>query len=248
MSRNISKAGYATAHWIRFPEIVTPETIARAEAPAESLSWKIGPDGPVGPSGVHLPSNVWCGVALFTDLAAADAALDAKERHLPWLPNAVESWHALLLPIAHRGECNHIERAAPGPIFDIAARDPGGPLLVMTTAGFNQGADLDLARVVDFRVHLGGVHEWLKSVDGRIASQVFTPHTAGDDSVTMSIWRNDAVMVGSMYKPGAHRAQIDRYQTEKTADRASFTRLRMLRTAGQWNGVDLMRAAIAGGG
>jgi hypothetical protein len=33
---------------------------------------------------------------------------------------------------------------------------------------------------------------------------VFTPHTVGDDGVTMSVWRSDPVMIGSMYKPGIH--------------------------------------------
>jgi len=58
----------------------------------------------------------------------------------------------------HRGECNHPERANP-----------------------------KLARVIDFRVHVDKVHAWLKSADGRVASQVFTPHTVGDDGVTMSL-------------------------------------------------------------
>jgi hypothetical protein len=47
-----------------------------------------------------------------------------------------------------------------------------------------------MARVIDFRVHVDKVHAWLQSVDGRVASQVFTPHTVGDDGVTMSLWRS----------------------------------------------------------
>jgi hypothetical protein len=30
--------------------------------------------------------------------------------------------------------------------------DPGGPLIVMTTAGYVMGPDLDMARVIDFRL------------------------------------------------------------------------------------------------
>src|ERR1019366_531394 len=172
------------------------------------------------PNGYRLPSNIWCGVALFGDLSAAEEALETKEHYLPYLADAVESWHALLLPIAHRGECNHIERSNPGP-------------------------ELDLARVIDFRVHVDRVHDWLKTVEGRGASQVFTPYTVGDDGVTMSVWRSDTVMIGSMYRPGTHRTQIDRYKSEKTADRTSFTRFRVLRTSGRWGGTDPME--IAGG-
>ena len=220
MSMQNSKARYATAHWIRFPGIVTPDQLALSEYPTECVSWKIGPDGPVGPNGYRLPSNIWCGVALFGDLSAAEEALETKEHYLPYLADAVESWHALLLPIAHRGECNHIERSNPGP-------------------------ELDLARVIDFRVHVDRVHDWLKTVEGRLASQVFTPYTVGDDGVTMSVWRSDTVMIGSMYRPGTHRTQIDRYKSEKTADRTSFTRFRVLRTSGRWGGTDPME--IAGG-
>jgi hypothetical protein len=220
MSMQNNKARYATAHWIRFPGIVTPDQLALSEYPTESVSWKIGPDGPVGPNGYRLPSNIWCGVALFGDLSAAEEALETKEHYLPYLADAVESWHALLLPIAHRGECNHIERSNPGP-------------------------ELDLARVIDFRVHVDRVHDWLKTVEGRLASQVFTPYTVGDDGVTMSVWRSDTVMIGSMYRPGTHRTQIDRYKSEKTADRTSFTRFRVLRTSGRWGGTDPME--IAGG-
>jgi len=99
-------------------------------------------------------------IALFGDLSAAEAALERSERFLPSLADAVESWRALLLPIAHRGECNHIERSNPGLIFDIDSRGPGGPLFVMTTAEFNFGPELDTAKVIDFRVHVDQVHEW----------------------------------------------------------------------------------------
>jgi hypothetical protein len=99
-------------------------------------------------------------IALFGDLSAAEAPLERNERFLPSLADAVESWRAMLLPIAHRGECNHIERSNPGVIFDIDFRDPGGPLFVMTTAGFNIGPELDTARVIYFRVYVDQIHDW----------------------------------------------------------------------------------------
>jgi len=107
----------------------------------------------------------------------------------------------------HRGECNHPERANP-----------------------------KLARVIDFRVHVDKVHAWLKSADGRVASQVFTPHTVGDDGVTMSLWRSDAVMLSATYRPGTHREQIDRHKRDVIVDCTSFTRLRVLQTRGRWVG------------
>jgi hypothetical protein len=236
-------ARLATVHWLRFPAVMKPEQLSLAASPAGSVSWKIGPDGPVGPNGYRLPSNVWCGMALFDEPAAAEAAFAASERHLPNLAHTVEHWHALLRPVAHHGECNHLARANPGQMFATGGDDPGGPLFVVTTAGYVMGPDLDLARVVDFRVHVDQVHDWLKSVEGRVASQVFTPHTVGDDGVTMSLWRSDAAMMSAMYRPGTHRTQMDRHKRDKLADRTSFTRFRVLQARGQWDGIDPMDLA-----
>jgi hypothetical protein len=72
--------------------------------------------------------------------------------------------------------------------------------------------------------------------EGCLASQVFTPHTVGDDGFTMSIWRDDASMLAAAYRPGGHRSQIDRHKAESVMDRSSFTRCRILDTCGQWNG------------
>jgi len=159
-------------------------------------------DGPVGPNGYRLPSNVWCAVALFDDREAAEATLATHERH--------------------------------------------GALFVMTTAGVRVGPALDMARVIDFRVHVDKVHAWLQTVDGRVASQVFAPHTVGDDGVTMSLWRSDAAMVNAMYRPGTHRTQIERQKRDVLADRTSFTRLRVLQTRGRWGGVDPVEPARGG--
>jgi heme-degrading monooxygenase HmoA len=235
-------------HWARFSAITRPEQLSLTAIPERCLSWKFGPDGPVGPNGYRLPSDVWCGVALFADEAAAEAAFERPDRHVPSLSNTLENWHALLRPIAHRGECNHLSREQPGLIFDVDGEDTGGPLFVMTTAGFNIGPDLDFARVVDFRVNVDKVHDSLQSVAGRIASQVFTPHTVGDDGVTMTFWRSDEDMIATMYRPGAHRTQMERYKQSKTADRTSFTRFRVLRTAGTWGGEDPMQRAREGYG
>jgi hypothetical protein len=215
---------------------MTPDRLELAQQPGDCLSWKFGPDGPVGPNGYRLPSNTWCGVALFAGEAAAKSAFEARHAYLPHLDAAVESWHARLVPVEHRGECNHLDRTDPGKIFETGAPDPGGPLLVMTTAGFNAGAAP--ARLVDFRIHVDKVRDWLASIDGNVARQVFTPHTVGDDGVTFSIWRDDAAMINAMYMPGTHRTQMDRYKSEKTADRTSFTRFRALGTTGCWQGVD----------
>src|SRR5690606_14197980 len=160
------------------------------------------------------------------------AAVAEPGRFMPFLGETIEAWHALLLPVAHRGECNHFDRECPGPLVQPHDDDPGGPLVVMTTAGFDLGPDLDMDRVVDFRRNVDRVRLSAAAADGNLARQVFAPHTPGDDGVTITVWRDDAAMSAFAYRPGEHRGQIDRYKRERTADRTSFTRLRAARTRG----------------
>jgi hypothetical protein len=165
---------------------------------------------------------------------------------MPFLPDVLEGWHALLHPIAHHGKCNHLDHDQPGPLFALSGVDPGGPLLVMTTAGFVPGPQLDMQRVHAFRVGVDDVRASLEGSEGIVAAQVFSPHRPGEDGATMTIWRSDAQMVNAMYRPGLHRSLLDNYHTAPTADRTSFTRFRFLRTAGQWRGRDPAEDARAG--
>jgi heme-degrading monooxygenase HmoA len=234
---------WATCHWLRFGDIQTPDTLDLSRAPAGAASWKLGADGAAAPDGTRRPSNVWCGIALYPDETDAQRAFDDPAKFLPFLGGTVENWHALLLPIAHRGDCNHLDRDTPGPILAAQDDDPGGPLVVMTTAGFVIGPQLDMARVVDFRTNVDRIRTVVEASEGNVARQVFAPHTVGDDGVTMSVWRDDASMSAFAYRPGEHRAQIDRYKREQTADRTSFTRFRAVRTSGSWNGCCPVEAA-----
>lgn len=238
----IERAQFATVHRIRFAEIRTPEMLELTLAPEGALSWKIGPSGEVGPDGYRLPAAVWCALGLYRSAAAAEAALQSRLQFMPFLAEAVEAWHGLLLPVMHRGACNHLERGRPEMVFDACAQDPGGICMVVTTAGFEFGPGLKIERVIDFRRNVDLANAWMGKAEGCLASQVFTPHTVGDDGVTLSIWRNDAAMLAAAYRPGGHRAQLDRHNAEPMMDRSSFTRCRILASHGAWDGRDLAQA------
>ena len=230
------KAQYATVHRFRFPQITTKEMLQLSAIPPGALSWRIGPSGEVGPDGYRLPADVWCAVGLFGNQAQAQAALQAKEQFMPFLESAAESWHALLLPFAHKGECNLLDREHPGPVFENNQADPGGLCMVITTAGFVLGPDFKVERAIDFRRNVDQTNAWMAQAEGCIANQVFTPHTVGDDGFTLSIWRDDASMLAAAYRPGVHRSQLDRSKLENVFDRSSFTRCRILYSLGEWNG------------
>jgi hypothetical protein len=238
VSQGARLGSWATLHWMRFNAITTPDMLDLSGRPSGSISWKLGPDGLSTPDGSRLPSDVWCGVGIYQSRQDADAAIDRPGGFMPFLAQTQESWHAVLLPIAHRGECNHLHPSQPGLMFEVGGSDPGGPLVVMTTAGYVMGPELDMTRVIDFRLSVDRVRTHLGAAVGNIAVQRFTPHTHGDDGATMTIWRNDASMAAFAYRPGPHRTQIDRNKAENMTDRTSFTRFRALRASGQWGGHD----------
>jgi hypothetical protein len=190
-----------------------------------------------------LGTDIWCGVAFFEHLAQAKAAFESDEFDISVRTDPCERWQGLLLPVAHQGECNHLDVAAPGAMFEVAAEDPGGPLLVMTTAGFNLRSRSDFQRLVDFRRRVERMREVVAAADGSLAHQVFSPSIPGQDGVTMSIWRDDTSMLRFAYRQGQHRAEVDRQNSRRTVDRSSFTRFRVLRSSGQWNGVDPVTTA-----
>lgn len=226
----------AVAHWIRYNGKRTAEHLDLSARPAGCASWTIGPDVPASTAAARSGSEVWCAIAAFPDPEAARSAFEQPQTYLPDLGEASEAWHALLLPFAHKGDCNHLDAAAPGPLFDVQP-DPGGPLLVATTAGFDLHSRSDFQRLIDFRRGVETMRETVAAADGSLAHQVFVPQSS-DDGVTMSLWRDEKSMFTFAYKPGPHRVQVDRQNSARTVDRSSFTRFRVVASAGRWGGGD----------
>lgn len=233
---------WATMHWLRFHTDTSVEIMPVPLSPKGCASWIFGPDVGDHPRSGGSESKVWCGIALFPRRAEAEQALERLERHFATLSQVSEAWHALLSPIRHDGECNLLHPAAPGLMFDTRSDDPGGPLLVMTTAGFDLRARSDFERLIDFRKRLNRMRRVVADAPGNVAQQVFAPAGAGHDAVTMSLWLDDQSMSRFAYQQGPHRTELDRQRTEKTVDRSSFTRFRILRRTGLWAGADPLAA------
>ena len=234
---------YVTVHWVRLPEVVTPDSPLVCEQPAGCLCWRLGvAGGPMGADGDRPPTNVWCGLGLFSDLESAESTVDQPARYLSCLPQPIESWHALLLPVAYRGICNYVNGQGSDLNYATASPDPGGHLFIITSGGFDFGPEFDRTRPVNSRGYSDRDRGELPPASGRVMSEYFTPPPA-DDATTMSLWVSDEAMVKTMYGPGIHREEVDRFKREKSLDRTSFTRFRVLRARGRWDGVDPMDAA-----
>ena len=210
--------------------------------PKGCASWIFGPDAGIRPRRSRSASQVWCGIALFPRREVAEQALEHPEKHIPGLSEASEAWHALLLPVVHHGECNLLDPTAPGLMFETSSDDPGGPLFVMTTAGFDLRAKSDFERLIDFRKRVNRMRRIVADAPGNLAQQVFAPARPGHDAVTMSLWLHDQSMLRFAYQHGPHRTELDRQRTERTVDRSSFTRFRIVRRAGRWGGADPLAA------
>jgi heme-degrading monooxygenase HmoA len=235
---------WVTWHFLRFPEIRTPDMLDLTRRPSGAAGWEIGIDSPPRPDGSREPSGVWCALGLYRERAKADRAVAEPGAFLPFLAETTEAWHAMLMPVAHRGECNHLEREAPGAVLEAHGEDPGGPLLVMTTGGYVIGPGFDRSRAIDFAHRSAKVREVVRVADGNLGQQVFYPHEAGGDPVTMTVWRSDAAMSAFAYRAGLHREMIERHKRIGMLDRTSFTRLRAVRTVGRWEGRNPIAAAL----
>ena len=210
-----------------------------ARSPGDS-AW----DSVLGADGLRTKKGeTWSGLGLFRNRETAVGALDHPETALPFLSDAIESWHAVLRPVAHRGQVKFNENVEPGLILEVAKHDPGGPMIVLTSAGFDLGPDIDGDRIRDFLYNVERVRDWMGSADGLLVQQNFASVQGRDDGFTFTVWRDDAAMQNFAYRPGLHREELDRYKTERTADRSSFTRCRAVRTAGSWGGVDPVEMA-----
>ena len=248
-----SKCSWMSIHLFRFDEPAGAEDLVLPSPPTGAVIWKVGPDspGPDSPLGVDgLPtgiSPVWCIVGLYRDRAFADTVLDMGAMTFASFGKAIESWHCIARPIAHRGELNWLDRKQPGLVFDVNTVDPGGPMLVMTTAGFDLGPNTDMDRIRDWFANVVLARDSVDTMPGLMLRQIFGPIVPEDDGVTLTLWKNDSAMLRFAYQSVLHRKLVDRYKAEHTADRTSFTRFRPVRSSGTWGGVNpVVQAGLPG--
>ena len=235
---------YVTFHRVRFSSPVSAHT--KISGPKRALHWVFGTDSKQAADGLRTRvSDVWGGAAFYGNLSEAREAFANVSTELPFDHEVVEAWHALICPISHKGETNWFGSLDRASYFVPSKSDPGGPLLVLTSAGYNalSGEELraDLPRRIDFITNVDRVLGFYAMQPGSVMRAVFQPAPVGTDGLTFSLWSDDAAMMAAAYRPGFHRTQLDRYKAERTADRSSFTRARILSCAGTWDGAAIGR-------
>jgi hypothetical protein len=214
--------------------------------------------GPV-PDG-RAPGTVFCNVAADTRAAGTEPASqqafaflilglhqDAASAQrfvadrVAWLDDAQEVWTGVLEPRRHHGAANYLDRTNPGVLFESITPDGlvDGAVVALTTSGWNVGDGLDMNRVREFSAGVLAVRASMTGVAGlRSQQSFFFPGVLDWDPITITFWRDEASIRAFAYGQGSHRRQLDRQRTERLADRTSFTRFRVVSSAGTWYGED----------
>lgn len=214
--------------------------------PSSAEAWRFYPSLKIGADGFATNiSDEWGGFGLYPNRAAAEEVFNDPQAHLPFLAEAAESYHALLVPYAHHGEVDWRGTVLENETFGVAPSDPGGPLLVITSAGYENPGREDIPRIIEFTRESQRVIEFYETLSGNLRSASYIGALVdGHDSLTATIWKSDEAMMAAAYKPGYHRTQIDRQRKpDPFIDRSSFSRTRILASKGTWDGSDPVHLA-----
>ncbi|MEP3334265.1 hypothetical protein [Sedimentitalea sp.] len=208
--------------------------------PKLAKCWRFYPASPLNADGMRTNiSEEWGGFGIYQSRHDAETVFESPEDHLLFLGDSVESYHAMIVPYSHRGEVNWRGTVTQDSSFITAPADPGGALVVFTSAGYNNPGPKDALRIAKFLRAVDKVQDYYGTLPDNIRRAVFSgAGVDGHDGITVSIWRSDAAMMKAAYKPGYHRDQMN-YQNEAGHfDRSSFTRARIVSSKGSWDGGD----------
>jgi hypothetical protein len=227
---------WITLHRLRFPEPVS--SLERVFPPVAGPDcWLFGPHYDIGSDGMLTGvSDIWGGVGIWHSRDAADAMVAAPSDAMPWLGETVAAWHCLSVPISHRGAVNWRGHLQNGEAVRAASVDPGGPLIVLTSAGFVSRDAATLPRIKRFVAGVMEVLEAYGAQPSNLRRAAFRGSFDGRDGFTLSLWHSDEGMRQAAYQPGTHRTRINEDKAGLLTDRTSFTRLRVIRSWGDWDG------------
>lgn len=175
-------------------------------------------------------SDIWGGVGIWHSRDAAETMVAAPGDAMPWLGETVAAWHCLSIPISHRGAVNWRGYLQKGEAVRAAPVDPGGPLIVLTSAGFVSRDAATLPRIKRFVAGVIEVLDAYGAQPGNLCRAAFRAGFDGCDGFTLSLWRSDEGMRQAAYDPGTHRTRINQDNAGLLSDRTSFTRLRVIRS------------------
>ncbi|MEM6579536.1 MAG: hypothetical protein AAF678_13690 [Pseudomonadota bacterium] len=238
-----------THHWITLHRVRFPQPIAALERSFERPDgpecWRFCPGHAVGAD--NLPtwvSDTWCGFGIHDTECAARSFFAAAEQRIAACADGVEMWHALAVPVQHRGAVNWRGSVETDGAIKSADADVQGPLAIVTTAGFEDPKDpTSLPRISRFVVKVSEAIAFRGAQPGNLRCAVFNGGFDGREGLTLTLWKSDDAMLRAAYHSGHHRNLMDESRDGSVFDRSSFSRLRIIDSRGSWDGDPLRDAA-----
>jgi hypothetical protein len=231
---------WVTLHRLRFPSEVSALE-RKFEAPALPDCWRFCPTQHLGDNGFPtFQSETWFGLGIYDRFEDAQAMFAAAGEHLPFLAEAVEAWHAVLVPFAHWGQVNWRGTVENGSAIRVSSDPPAGPLAVITSAGYNTRTPDQRPRIARFVRGIQDVMDFYGAHEGNLRRDSTNGGFDSRDGFTVTLWRDDASMTQAAYGKGAHRTFMDVSRDGSLFDRSSFTRARVVTSSGSWDGDPLM--------
>lgn len=226
---------WLTIHRVRFAKVVGVGDY-EFPSPAKADCWRFGLDSPLGENGLRqMQAEIWGGIGIFNDRRDAEAVVEAPNEHLPFVTDAIEEWHALAIPFSHHGPVNWRGFVENGTAIRVTPQDPGGPLVVLTTAAYNAYTEEQMPRIVDFLANGEKILRNFETLPGNVRRCLFISADERD-GITCSLWKDDAAMLHAVYGSGVHREQMLRHANQPVFDRSCFTRARIITSKGTWAG------------
>jgi hypothetical protein len=224
-----------TFHRIRFPSPISALE-RKFEAPALPDCWRFCPSQHLGDDALPpLQSDTWYGLGIYDRREIAETMFAATREHLPFLAEAVEDWHAVLVPFTHRGRVNWRGTVEDGTAIRVSSDPPTGPLAVITSAGYVRTPDLK-PRIVRFVKGIQDVLDFYGAHKGNLRRASTNGGFDARDGFTVTIWRDDKAMNQAAYGEGTHRTLMDISRDGSLFDRSSFTWARIVTSSGSWDG------------
>ncbi len=228
----------AQHHWMTVHRVKFDHQIAASdrafEAPGRAECWRFCPSQSLNEAGLpNWKSDVWGGMGLYETREDAEAMLHDLSANVPWMSEATESWHALLVPIAHHGAVNWRGSVENDSAIRISRQTHEGRMAVVTTAGFDTR---DAPRIKRFLQGVGEITDYYGTLRGNLLRDVFNGGFDGRDGFTFTVWDDDKAMIAAAYRDGTHKTWMDESKDVSLFDRSSFTRARLIESSGTWDG------------
>ena len=242
----MAKAAIASMQLARFERLREPGSMPDVGAPGTVFCNVAADTRAAGTDPASQQAFTFLILGLHEDAASARRFVAARAA---WLDEAQEVWSGILAPFRHHGSANYLDRTNPGLLFE--SMTPAGladhPVVALTTAGWNVVESLDMNRVREFGAGVLAVRASMTGVPGlRSQQSFFFPRLLECDPATLTFWNDEASIRAFAYGQGSHRRQLDRHRNDGLADRTSFTRFRVLSSAGTWYGEDPAVRVTAG--